>query len=89
MRPEHLVQFAFMGAAFSTGVLGVARPRVGLLSVGEEPEKGTEDVVAAHERLAGLSGAARSSSPATSKALISPAGEVDVVVTDGFTGTSR
>ena len=53
VRPEHLVQFALMGAAFSERVLGVERPRVGLLSVGEEPEKGTPDVVAAHEQLAG------------------------------------
>src|SRR5207247_3621613 len=54
VRPEHLVQFAFMGAAFSESVLGTERPRVGLLSVGEEPSKGTPDVVAAHERLAAL-----------------------------------
>jgi len=51
-RPEHLVQFAFMGAAMSRAVLGVARPRVALLSNGEEASKGTDDVVAAHEQLA-------------------------------------
>ncbi len=85
VRPEHLVQFAFMGAAFSTGVLGVARPRVGLLSVGEEPGKGTEDVVAAHERLASLA-----SPPFEFAGNVEgfdlAAGEADVVVTDGFTG---
>src|SRR4051795_3513460 len=52
VRPEHLVQFAYMGAEFMAGVHGVERPRVGLLSIGEEAKKGTEDVVAAHERLA-------------------------------------
>src|SRR5512146_30987 len=36
VRAQHLVQFAFLGAAFSEAVLGLARPRVGLLSVGEE-----------------------------------------------------
>jgi glycerol-3-phosphate acyltransferase PlsX len=85
VRPEHLVQFAFMGAAFGTGVLGVARPRVGLLSVGEEPGKGTEDVVAAHERLASLD-----SPPfefaGNAEGFDLAAGELDVVVTDGFTG---
>ena len=40
-RREHLVQFAFMGAALSRVVLGVERPRVGLLSNGEEPERGS------------------------------------------------
>ena len=57
VRPEHLVQFAYMGSAFMEGVHGVARPRVALLSVGEEPNKGTADVVAAHERLAAAGGA--------------------------------
>ena len=57
VRPEHLVQFAFMGAAFAQAVLGVAAPRVGLLSNGEEPERGTPDVIAAHARLAGGRGA--------------------------------
>ena len=85
VRPEHLAQFAFMGAAFSTGVLGVARPRVGLLSVGEEARKGTEDVVAAHERLGSLS-----STPFDFAGNVEgfdlARGEVDVIVTDGFTG---
>jgi glycerol-3-phosphate acyltransferase PlsX len=44
-RREHLVQFAFMGAALARIVLGVARPRVGLLSNGEEAERGSELVV--------------------------------------------
>src|SRR5689334_5211568 len=52
VRPEHLVQFAYMGSAFMEAVHGVDRPRVGLLSIGEEANKGTPDVVAAHERLA-------------------------------------
>src|SRR3954449_7853628 len=51
VRPEHLVQFAYMGAQFMEGVHGVASPRVGILSIGEEAKKGAENVVAAHARL--------------------------------------
>ena len=40
VRPEHLVQFAHMGAAFMEVVMGVERPRVALLSNGEEPTQG-------------------------------------------------
>ena len=40
-RREHLVQFAFMGAALAQTVLGVERPRVGLLSNGEEAARGS------------------------------------------------
>jgi glycerol-3-phosphate acyltransferase PlsX len=86
VRPEHLVQFAFMGAAFSTGVLAVDRPRVGLLSIGEEAGKGTEDVVAAHERLAGLGGDVPFDFAGNVEGFDLAAGELDVVVTDGFTG---
>jgi phosphate acyltransferase len=85
VRPEHLVQFAFMGAAFSAGVLGVARPRVGLLSIGEEAGKGTEDVVAAHGRLGSLSGAPFDFA-GNVEGFDLARGEIDVVVTDGFTG---
>jgi glycerol-3-phosphate acyltransferase PlsX len=82
VRPEHLVQFAYMGAAFMEAVHGVARPRVGLLSIGEEPKKGTDDVVAAHERLRG--GTLDFAGNVEGGDLT--AATVDVVVTDGFTG---
>jgi phosphate acyltransferase len=62
---------------------GVERPRVGLLSVGEEPSKGTPDVVAAHERLASASGIEFIGNVEGTDV---PAGAADVVVTDGFTG---
>jgi glycerol-3-phosphate acyltransferase PlsX len=74
-----------MGAAFSAGVLGTRRPRVGLLSVGEEARKGTEDVVAAHERLAGLHDVPFDFA-GNVEGFDLTAGELDVVVTDGFTG---
>jgi phosphate acyltransferase len=82
VRTEHLVQFAYMGAAFMEAVHGVERPRVGLLSIGEEAKKGTPVVVEANERIAAgpLDFAGNiEGSDVTS-------GVVDVVVTDGFTG---
>ena len=82
VRPEHLVQFAYMGAAFMQAVQGVERPRVGLLSIGEEPKKGTADVVAAHEQLAG--GPLDFAGNIEGTDLTAAA--ADVVVTDGFTG---
>src|SRR4051794_1461572 len=83
VRPEHLVQFAYMGAQFMAGVHGVANPRVGLLSIGEEAKKGTEDVVAAHARLRedpnlNFVGNVEGNDVLT--------GVADVIVTDGFTG---
>src|SRR4051812_32964796 len=82
VRPEHLVQFAYMGATFMEAVVGVARPRVGLLSIGEEAKKGTADVVEANERLVAgpLDFAGNVEGNDVTK------GVVDVVVTDGFTG---
>ena len=82
VRPEHLVQFAYMGSAFMEAVMGVARPRVGLLSVGEEPGKGTPDVIEAHRRLA----EGPLSFAGNVEGLDIPSASVDVVVTDGFTG---
>ncbi len=68
-REEHLVQFAFMGAALAQVVLGVAHPRVGLLSNGEEQGRGSPLVVAAREQLAErLASAATGERPARSGA---------------------
>jgi glycerol-3-phosphate acyltransferase PlsX len=83
VRPKHLVQFAYLGAAFSEAVLGVGRPRVGLLSVGEEAGKGNATVVAAHEL---LSGAEAFEFVGNVEGRDLPAGNADVVVADGFTG---
>ena len=83
VRAQHLVQFAFLGAAFSSAVLGVERPRVGLLSVGEEAGKGREEVVAAHEVLSGSVGIEFAGNV---EGRDLPSGVADVVVTDGFTG---
>ena len=83
VRAQHLVQFAFLGAAFSQAVLGVESPRVGLLSVGEESGKGREEVAAAHALLAGAAGIEFVGNVEGGDL---PAGTADVVVTDGFTG---
>ena len=54
VRPEHLVQFAQMGAVFGAAFLGKEDPTVGLINVGEEPGKGTDTVKEAHKTLAAL-----------------------------------
>jgi glycerol-3-phosphate acyltransferase PlsX len=81
-RPEQLVQFAYMGAAFMEAVHGVTRARVGLLSIGEEARKGTPAVVEANERLA--AGPLDFAGNVEGGDLVG--GSLDVVVTDGFTG---
>ena len=88
VRPEHLVQFAFMGAALAQVVLGVERPRVGLLSNGEEPTKGTPLVVETHAALAERAAAAPSALTfiGNVEGTDLTTGVADVVVTDGFTG---
>jgi phosphate acyltransferase len=88
VRPEHLVQFAFMGAAFVHGVLGVKRPRVALLSNGEEPTKGTPDILEAHEQLAARAAEAPDALEFVGnvEGTVLTEGAADVVVTDGFTG---
>jgi glycerol-3-phosphate acyltransferase PlsX len=83
VRTQHLVQFAFLGAAFSTAVLGVERPRVGLLSVGEEAGKGRAEIAAAHEILTSSAGIEFAGNV---EGRDLPGGAADVVVTDGFTG---
>ena len=82
-RPGDLVQFAHLGSAFSQAVLGIERPRVALLSVGEEAKKGSNDVVAAHEELAAAE-AIDFRGNIEGRDLL--ADTADVIVTDGFTG---
>jgi glycerol-3-phosphate acyltransferase PlsX len=81
-RPEHLFQFAHMGAVFAEEILELRNPEVRLLSIGEEREKGNQLTLEAHALLAesGLNFGGN----AESRDLL--AGAADVVVTDGFTG---
>jgi len=84
VRPEHLVQFAHMGAAFMRAVMGVERPRVALLANGEEASKGPEDLVAAHAALAAPGAGLNFAGNIEGFAI--GTGAVDVLVADGFTG---
>lgn len=85
-RREHLIQFAYMGAALAETVLGVSRPRVGLLSNGEEPERGSEVVRAAHADLSERSATCPFEFVGNVEGSGLIEGAADVVVTDGFTG---
>jgi glycerol-3-phosphate acyltransferase PlsX len=84
-RPEHMIQFAHMGSAFAQAVMGIASPRVALLSNGEEPGKGTPELVSVHEQLAGPAGAGLHFIGNIEGTQL-PEGATDVVVMDGFTG---
>jgi glycerol-3-phosphate acyltransferase PlsX len=81
-RPQHLVQFAIMGAGYARVALGCESPRVGLLSVGQEASKGNELTREAHQLL--------KSAPIDFVGNVEGpdvfAGEADVIVCDGFTG---
>jgi glycerol-3-phosphate acyltransferase PlsX len=81
-RPQHLLQFGMMGAAYAHVALGIERPRVGLLSIGEEESKGTDVTREAHRllKLAPLHFVGN----VEARGIF--AGEADVVVADGFTG---
>ena len=81
-KPEYLAQFAIMGSAYMQGVFGIERPRVGLLSNGEEDTKGSALVQAAHPRLRELP--INFIGNVEGKEI--PSGDVDVVVCDGFVG---
>ncbi len=84
-RPEHLVQFAHMGSAFASAVMGLAEPRVALLSNGEETAKGTPDLRETHARLSGDRGAGlRFIGYIEGTEVMEDV--ADVVVMDGFTG---
>ncbi len=83
--PEWLVQFGQMGAVFARDRLGVAEPRVALLSIGEEPGKGSPLVKEAHAALEAATWADSTFiGNVEGRDLLTD--EVDVVVTDGFTG---
>ncbi len=80
--PQNLMQFAMMGSIYAERVMGLSRPRVGIISNGEEAEKGSERVKAAYSLL-----------QASSLNFIGniegkdiPKGLAEVIVTDGFTG---
>ena len=82
-RPEHLLQFGYMGSIFARELLDVERPRVRLLSIGEEPEKGNQLTLEAHALLRDAPDLLFEGN-AEGRDLLH--GAADVVVADGFTG---
>jgi len=82
-RPEHLVQFAHMGAVFAEEILEIRDPEVRLLSIGEEREKGNQLTIDAHELLRAADHL-RFGGNTEGRTLLD--GEADVIVADGFTG---
>jgi phosphate acyltransferase len=88
-RREHLVQFAFMGAALARTVLAVEHPRVGLLSNGEEAGRGSALVLAAHRELSQRTGPDSEAGfqfVGNVEGTDVVGGVADVIVTDGLTG---
>jgi glycerol-3-phosphate acyltransferase PlsX len=83
VQPEWLVQFALMGSVYAQQRFGVENPRVGLLSIGEEPGKGDTLRKETYELLKVATGI-NFIGNVEGRDLMT--GEVDVVVTDGFTG---
>ena len=81
VKPEMAFQFAKMGQIYCENVMGITDPKVGLLNVGEEEEKGTEDTKAIHNHLRSLEGFIGNIEGRD----IFPA-KADVFVTDGMVG---
>jgi glycerol-3-phosphate acyltransferase PlsX len=81
-KPLHLLQFAHMGAMYARVGLGVERPRIGLLSIGEEETKGNELTREAHQLL--KTSALHFVGNVEARGIFS--GDADVIVCDGFTG---
>ncbi len=85
--PEELVQFGRLGAVYAEDLLGRKDPAVGLLSVGEEPEKGNKAVKEAHQLL--MHAQLRFVGNVEGRDILAGAterGPIDVVVCDGFVG---
>jgi glycerol-3-phosphate acyltransferase PlsX len=81
-RPQHLLQFGVMGSVYARVALGVSRPRIGLLSIGEEESKGNELTREAHRLLKGAP--VNFIGNVEGREIYS--GVADVIVCDGFTG---
>ncbi|MEV7007410.1 phosphate acyltransferase PlsX [Streptosporangium sp. NPDC051022] len=83
VKPEMLVQFAHLGTAYAETALRIDSPRVGLLTIGSEAEKGNKLVKRAHELLSAAPGLNFAGNVEGHDLLT---GVVDVIVADGFTG---
>jgi glycerol-3-phosphate acyltransferase PlsX len=81
VKPEMLVQFGLMGKVFAKSILGIKEPKMALLNVGEEEEKGRESVKKAYELLKG-----RDDFSGNIEGRDVLAGRADIFICDGFTG---
>jgi glycerol-3-phosphate acyltransferase PlsX len=85
-KPEWLEQFAIMGDLYARTVLGIERPRVALLSIGEEETRGSQAVQAAHARLRARASVSDLNFIGNVEGKDIPERAADVVVCDGFDG---
>jgi glycerol-3-phosphate acyltransferase PlsX len=83
-RGEHLHQYAVMGAIFARDVLGIESPRYGLMNIGSEEGKGTEEVLAAHELISKSKIPGQYVGNVEGRGLY--LGDADVIVCEGFVG---
>ena len=83
---QNLMQFAVLGAAYYRNGFNVARPRVGLLNVGTEDHKGRSEMREGHSLIAAMSEIGRYEYVGFVEGSDIPSADVDVIVTDGFTG---
>ncbi|MEX0979966.1 MAG: phosphate acyltransferase PlsX [Gemmatimonadota bacterium] len=81
-KPQHLLQFARLGNIYAQDLMGIERPRVALLNIGEEPEKGNELAVETHRLLA----ASNLNFVGNVEGRDIIQGACDVLVCDGFVG---
>lgn len=84
--PEDLLQFATMGASYARNGLNLKHPRVGLLNVGTEENKGRPELRQAFERMAAVAAVGDFDFVGFVEGGDIPGDRVDVIVTDGFTG---
>ena len=85
-RPEMLSQFALMGSLYMSRAMNIAKPRVGLVNVGNEEHKGGSFQHEVYKELSNLRKKNIINFVGNMETRDIPSGEVDVVVTDGFTG---
>lgn len=83
---KDLVQYALMGASYARNGLGLKRPRIGLLNVGTEENKGRAEIREAHDLISRAAPGAEFEFTGFVEGGDIPSDRVDVIVTDGFTG---
>lgn len=83
---QDLLQYALMGASYARNGLGLTRPRVGILNVGTEENKGRAELKAAHDLIESAAEGGNYSFVGFVEGGDIPSDKVDVIVTDGFTG---